>query len=526
MTGVQTCALPILLAGVSSLRAADAPEILQTRCTACHRHLDGERLTRISDQRKTPEGWAMTIARMEHIHKLIVTDDERQGLVKYLSDTQGLAPEETRGFRYALERRTDVVEAPPDEDLAVECARCHSYAKIALQRRDEAEWLKLSHFHLAQWPTLEYQSHGRDRNWWEIASTRSPARLAELYPLTTPAWSQWRAREKRDVSGAWRVVGHRPGKGDYEGRMSISRTAADAYAVALDLRYADGAEASGKGTAVVYTGYEWRGSIDLAGEKISQVLALSEDGQELSGRWFLTDSDVLGADLRAVRDGGEPRVSRILAVEPSFLRSGEQTEVAIHGVGLDGDVSLGDGVEVERRQATLDTVRVLARAKHGAAVGVREVTVGKAQAGDLFAIYDKIGSLRVEPAFAIARVGGGGGTRAPVPVQFDAVAYLDGPDGKPRTDDDVRLGAMKARWSVADFDAGAAKLEDAKFAGTMKPGGLFVPAEAGPNPRRAYHTNNAGDLAVHAVVADGGRTVQGTAHLIVTLQRWVDPPLR
>jgi len=113
-----------------------------------------------------------------------------------------------------------------------------------------------------------------------------------------------------------------------------------------------------------------------------------------------------------------------------------------------------------------------------------------------------------------------------VPVQFDAVAYLDGPDGKPGTDDDVRLGVMKARWSVSDFDETAEKLMDARYAGSMKPGGLFMPAEAGPNPRRPYHTNNAGDLRVRASVADGSRTVQGTAHLIVTLQRWVDPPLR
>jgi quinohemoprotein amine dehydrogenase len=517
------CLAAVLLAGISPLRAADGPEILQTRCAACHGHLDGGRLSRISDQRKTPEGWAMTIARMEHIHSLKVGDDERRALVKYLSDTQGLAPEETRGFRYVLEQRTDVVESPPNEELAVLCGRCHTYAKVALQRRPEAEWLKLAHFHVGQWPSLEYQSRGRDREWWEIASTRAPAHLAELYPLTTPAWTEWRGREKRDPSGSWRMVGRRPGVGDYEGRMSVSRSAPDEYAITLDLRYADGTRAAGKGSAIVYTGFEWRGTLELGSEKISQVLALSEDGQELSGRWFVTDNDVLGADLHAARDGGPPR---ILAVEPPFLKSGGETEVAIHGAGLEGDVSLGDGVEVERRAATPDTVRVLARAKQGAAVGARAVTVGKAEAQGLFAVYDKIGSVRVEPAYAIARVGGGGGTEPPVPVQFEAIAYLDGPDGKAGTGDDVRLGAMKALWSVADFDATAKKLQDTKFAGTMKPGGLFVPAEAGPNPRRPFKTNNAGDLAVHAVVADGARSVQGKAHLIVTLQRWVDPLLR
>jgi quinohemoprotein amine dehydrogenase len=520
---LASCLLAALFGGVPTLRAADAPELLQTRCGACHRHLDGGRLNRISDQRKSAEGWSMTIARMERLHHLSVSDEERRTMVKYLADTQGLAPEETRGFRYALERRSDVVEAPPDEELAVVCGRCHSYAQVALQRRPAEEWLKLAHFHLGQWPTLEYQSRGRDRNWWEIASTRAPERLAALYPLSTEAWTRWRGHEKADLSGSWRVVGHRPGKGDYEGRMSVTRSAPDEYAVELEVRYADGTKVSGKGSAVVYTGYEWRGSLELGGESVSEVLALSEDGNELSGRWFLVDNDSLGADLRAVREGGEPR---ILAVEPSFLRRGAETEVSVYGVGLAGDVSLGDGVEIERREATPDTVRVLARATRGAAAGQREVAVGKAHARGLFAVYEKIGFVRVEPPYAIARVGGGGGAKAPVPVQFDAIAYLEGPDGKGGTDDDVRLGVVKARWSVVDFDEAAAKLKDAKYAGKMNLGGLFTPAEAGPNPQRPYHTNNAGDLTVRAAVADGGRTVQGTAHLVVTLQRWVDPPLR
>jgi quinohemoprotein amine dehydrogenase len=520
---VASCLVAALLGGVPALRAADAPELLQTRCAACHRHLDGGRLNRINEQRKSPEGWSQTIARMQRLHGLQVSDEDRRAVVKYLADTQGLAPQETHGFRYALERRPDVVETPPDEELGVLCGRCHSYAQVALQRRDAAEWLKVANFHVGQWPTLEYQSRGRDRNWWEIASTHAPERLAALYPLSTEAWTQWRGHEKADLSGSWRVVGHRPGRGDYEGRMSVTRSAADEYAVSLEVRYADGSKASGKGSAIVFTGYEWRGSLELGGENVSEVLALSEDGKEFSGRWFLVDSDSLGADLRAVREGGEPR---ILAVEPSSLRSGEKTEVSIHGVGLTGDVSLGDGVDIERREATADTVRVLARATRGATTGEREVAVGKTRASGLFAIYEKIGSVRVEPPYAIARVGGGGGANAPVPVQFDAVAYLDGPDGKPGTDDDVRLGVMKARWSVSDFDETAEKLMDARYAGSMKAGGLFMPAEAGPNPQRPYHTNNAGDLRVRASVADGNRTVQGTAHLIVTLQRWVDPPLR
>jgi quinohemoprotein amine dehydrogenase len=111
-----------------------------------------------------------------------------------------------------------------------------------------------------------------------------PDRLAALYPLSTPAWTQWQRHEKADFSGPWRVVGHRPGKGDYEGRMSVTRSAADEYAFSLEVRYADGTKASGNGSAIVYTGYEWRGPQPEM-ERVAGVGAF-EDGKELSGRSF------------------------------------------------------------------------------------------------------------------------------------------------------------------------------------------------------------------------------------------------
>ena len=39
-------------------------------------------------------------------------------------------------------------------------------------------------------------------------------------------------------------------------------------------------------------------------------------------------------------------------------------------------------------------------------------------------------------------------------------------------------------------------------------------------------TNNAGNLTVIGVVDDGGRKVEGRAQLFVTVQRFVDPPIR
>ena len=59
-----------------------------------------------------------------------------------------------------------------------------------------------------------------------------------------------------------------------------------------------------------------------------------------------------------------------------------------------------------------------------------------------------------------------------------------------------------------------------------KDSGVFTPGAAGPNPERKYQTNNAGNLKVIATLEQGGQTLQGDGHLIVTVQRWNNPPIR
>ncbi len=227
-------ALPATLLGMlDGAYAQDAEDILNSNCAACHERTDGG-LARIKDQRKTPEAWDMTIARMMFLHGVELTNDERSALVKYLADTQGLAPAETEGFRYILERVPSQIEQPATDELGVTCGRCHSYARVALQRRTEDEWRKLSHFHLGQYPTAEYQALGRDRNWWDIASEQMPPELAKLYPLDTSEWAAWREHEPVDLSGKWRFVGRDSRIGDYDGVVTIESTGDDTYALTLE----------------------------------------------------------------------------------------------------------------------------------------------------------------------------------------------------------------------------------------------------------------------------------------------------
>ena len=190
-------------------------------------------------------------------------------------------------------------------------------------------------------------------------------------------------------------------------------------------------------------------------------------------------------------------------------------------------MELGEGLRiVETISADADAVVLRVKAKRRAQSGARKVTVGDEEGDGLLTVYRKIDYVRVEPDYTIARVGGNGGPLPPVTAQFESVAYMNGPDDKPETGDDIRIGVVAAEWSTSNFDSIAATMEDAKYAGRINRAGLFTPAGAGPNPERRYATNNAGNLKVKALVRDGDRSVEGTAQLIVTVQRWNDPPIR
>ena len=85
---------------------------------------------------------------------------------------------------YAIGRAEPVaVDEGPNTQMTQTCGRCHSYARVALQRRTPEDWAHLVNFHLGQFPTLEYQALARDRDWWSIAQAEVIPFLAKTYPL-------------------------------------------------------------------------------------------------------------------------------------------------------------------------------------------------------------------------------------------------------------------------------------------------------------------------------------------------------
>ncbi|MCM2252466.1 MAG: quinohemoprotein amine dehydrogenase subunit alpha [Ramlibacter sp.] len=504
---------------------AAAPALLVQKCGACHP--GKEKLERLSNIRKSPEGWDMTIVRMGIWHKVQVTREERKVLVKYLADTQGLAPQESAPYRALLERQPNIADIVPSDELGQMCARCHSFGRVALQRRDTQEWRKLVHTHVGQFPSVEYSALGRDRNWLDLALGDTSSKLGELYPYDTAAWAKWRRASHRAPTGHWRVAGWRPGVGAYSGYLRVGALKAGRYAAAYDLVYDNGNRLVGEGESVVYAGYEWRGSALIGNQETRSVFALSADGATMSGRWFMRGADEVGARFEAVRmDSVRP--GTIVAVSPALVKSGESTTLRVSGVKLRTAqlerLDLGSDVRVEKVEGVSeDEALVTVKVAQGAATGWRKLGPGPAGADARLAVYRQFDSIRVEPEFAMARLAGG--ANAALTAQFEAVAYLNGPDGKPGTGDDLRLGPVNAHWSVDNNDEKAKAANDVAFAGVMEPTGRFLPALAGPNPARGGQSN-VGDLAVTASVQDGSQTLSGKARMVVGAQRWNTPPLR
>ena len=67
--------------------------VLKT-CGSCHRPDDKGQMSRISFQRRTPEGWQSAIQRMVGLNGLQIDPQTARQVVKYLSNNLGLAPEE------------------------------------------------------------------------------------------------------------------------------------------------------------------------------------------------------------------------------------------------------------------------------------------------------------------------------------------------------------------------------------------------------------------------------------------------
>ena len=510
------------------------PALLETRCSGCHPpHEEGGKLESIEHQRKTPEAWEMTIYRMLRTHGVNLEAGEARILIKYLSDQYGLAPSEVEPFRYALEKRNNTIEQHVPKEVKGTCVACHSYARIALQRRTPELWGRLPDLTAALLPNIENQvaSTGLLGDfWYTLVRKESVPYLTQTYPFDSAAWQQWQAKPEPNYAGVWNVVGHDPGKGGaYTGRMTLSASENDGYAGRLAYDFADGSRLSGTTTVTMYTGFQWRGVAEVdGGQTHKEIFFANEDGTLISGRRLLTLVGDLGMEETLYRNTGQ---ARFLAVSPTALKVGERATLRLFGMNLPESltaaaISLGPGVTVQSlRRVDADTVMADVVVGKKAKVGARQARIRGVDGERPLAVYETVDYIRLSPEQAFARPGG---IRTPkIFQQFEAVGYANGSDGRKGTDDDVRLGRVgPVTWNLNEY-VKRVNDDDVRFVGALDAHGLFTPAADGPNPKRHLSQGNVGDVWVEAWYRPNGarRPLGARAHLLVMPAKYNFQPI-
>jgi quinohemoprotein amine dehydrogenase len=511
---------------------------------------------------------------MIRLNGLAATPTEVRDIVRYLSNNNGLAPEEMKPGFWEVEHRTvgyqdDYV---PNAALSRTCNYCHSVGRVLAQRRTRDDYDKLVAMHIGLFPGAA--NIFRPQKGKGVADVDAPAHinataagaavidlprpvppaagkypvdgaleyLASAQPLITPEWTSWKAAMKSPkLAGTWLLTGDQPGKGKIFGQVMIAPGGTeDSFTTSVQYTYAaTGTPIKLTGKGIVYTGYNWRGRVTSATPapvhtitatavptEWREAMMVSRDGNSMEGRWFWSGFGELGIDVHLTRMGIEPMIT---GTDISGLQSPSTRELKIYGANLPAnpkptDIDLGRGVTVTKIvNATAGMVTVEVAVAKGLPVGLRDLSIGRATAIKAFAVYDKISYIAVTPEANMARLGG---LKYPKEyAQFEVTAYANGPDGKAHTADDIELGPVSAKWAIEEFYS-TPEDDDTKFVGSIDDSGFFIPNVEGPNPARKKQannigTNNFGDVWVAAsYTTPEGAQLKAKSYLVVTVPNY------
>jgi len=452
-------------------------------------------------------------------------------------------------YRWFLEMRQVYAEEMPSPEIRMACASCHAFARPQTWRRTPTEWKLLVNMHIGYFPVSEYNSfHARPRpdGYGILPASQTPRQptsqsadsdlvgraleyLNKNNGLHSAAWSKWRAAlEDPNLKGRWVLTASAPGKGKYYGTMIISPgDVPDLFkSEAALVGVADRSKTSFLGRAIVYTGYEWRGSSDAAGiGTVRQVMMISADQSKIEGRWFWGGYQEFGLNVSARRASTDVTV---LGTDVSSIHAGSRdVPVEIIGenfpVGLSTtDIEMGAGVHVKKIVAIKpEQISVLVDVDSNVITGFRSVSVKSRATPDALAVYDKIDYIKISDESALAHLGGAGHPKGY--IQFEAVGYNRGLDGVANTADDINLGPVPVKWSIEEFISHFND-NDREFVGFINSDGLFTPAPEGPNPQRRFMTNNTGDVWVVAKYQDKDspeHPLVAKSYLVVTVPSYV-----
>ena len=508
-------------------------------CKECHARDTSGMMTRISYSRKTPEGWEISIRRMAVLNGVKLDPAVARQILRYLSNNQGLAPAEAKPGRFEAERRMIEYRYTADPQTERVCRACHSMGRVITQRRTREEWELLTATHRGLYPNVEFQAFRRGGPPpADSAGAPQPMdvainHLSRVFPLRTADWNVWSASMRPPrLEGVWMMSGTEPGRGAFYGRVTIARsaTAPDEFTTHATYRYAkDGKTLTHDGKSIVYTGYQWRGRSSVPGAKPDEawreVMMVEPGWQEMSGRWYRGGYDEFGMDVMLTRVTANPVVA---GVSQRALRTNSKgMELTVFGANLPRDAQaaapdFGPGITVDRVvRATPDSITVRVSVDSAAENGARDVYVAGAALRAGVLVYNRVDRIKVAPLAGMARVGGNVFPKQF--QQFDAIAYNNGVDGKPDTDDDLEIGLVDATWSLEEYGV-TYDDDDLKFVGAIDQRGLFTPNVDGPNTARSGNRNNIGDVWVVATANLGDKGVKplkARAQLVVTVPLYV-----
>ena len=503
----MACALA--LAAVGTAQAFGRDSLVWKKCTTCHSANAEGRIARVEDMRTTPEEWTVIVDRMRRLHGMEIRQGEMDRLLKELSATQLLTPDEQVRVAYlSLWHNAQRVESPADkseEQLYTTCVRCHTAGKIFSYRMTPAGWAGLRDFHLYIVPTVVFQM--REMKWIAQADAVL-AELAKKLPYGKP-WSAPSAK----LDGSWGVFGYEPGRGTYRGRARIADEGNAEYRVSGDLVYADGTSAAFAGEATLYGGYALRTRTKNNGFASHGAFIVA--GNELRGEWHLPAPDFRTSASTWLRDDGATRIARVV---PTFLLKGEKTTLTIEGLNLPeaapADIAFaGAPVRVlSARRVAPDALRIEA-VSSAARVGTAKLTVKGIAAGTV-TLAPQIDHIAITPELGRARLSAGQHYPAEG-VQFEAIAYAKGSSGG------VALGPVPASFRLAE-EKTRPDDDDLVWLGRILPNGTYLPlGDYGPNPMRNYSGENSGLVKVVASYKRGARTYRAEAKLAVTMPDFI-----
>jgi len=260
---------------------------------------------------------------------------------------------------------------------------------------------------------------------------------------------------------------------------------------------------------------------------MQQSIHINPKENSFVGRMYETMHSENGSTLSATAK--DKKETAIAGIYPKSIELGKRTLLTIVGSNLAGKVKLSDTIKVVKTlKHDANEILLEVETAEGTKSANTPIAIGDKVFAEALVLYNRVDYLDVIPEYGISRTGSED-KHYKIKKQFatfEAIGFNNGADGKKGTDDDLNLGVLPVTWNIEAYDERALADKDTLYAGTInRYSGKFTPSEDGLNPRREYSTNNVGNLSVIATYMQGYKEIEGKAHLVATVPKYVNPPI-